>query len=418
MEQTRNKEDPESIKMRSPLRVIFLNHSVRDGGSGRSLFYLIKYIGKTKIIPFVLVPREDVFTELLKKEGLGDRIIVDEKFPENMLIPRLNSNLIPLRVLKIVSVLLNLIDAFIFLLKSPFIINRTKSDIVYCNGTLSKIIGTLVGTLNHRPVIWHVRNIQQTRTLRFTMNFLSLFPAVKKIICVSHAAAQQFYFVGDKISVIYNGVDIDEFNPKRIIGALRVEYGIPEGTIVVGSTGRIVPRKGYEYMVKAAFTVKNKLGENEANKIRFVVIGDTPHYFRDNHMQSLMNLIKELGLEGIFIFTGYKEDVRPYLKDFDIFVIPSNFPDSFPRAVIEAMSLGIPVVGYRIGGITESVEDRVTGLLNEPGNIELMGDSILKLINDKALRLSMGSAGKERIKKYFSVERKTREIEEKILGAL
>ena len=48
-----------------------------------------------------------------------------------------------------------------------------------------------------------------------------------------------------------------------------------------------------------------------------------------------------------FIFTGYRKDVRPYLKDFDLFVIPSNYPDPFPRSVIEAMAFALPVVGFR-----------------------------------------------------------------------
>jgi len=61
--------------MTTPLRTLFINHSVRDGGPGRSLFYILKYIDKAKITPFVLVPREDVFTELVKKEGLGDKEI-------------------------------------------------------------------------------------------------------------------------------------------------------------------------------------------------------------------------------------------------------------------------------------------------------------------------------------------------------
>jgi glycosyltransferase involved in cell wall biosynthesis len=312
-------------------------------------------------------------------------------------------------------VALNVIDLCLFIFKSPFLIKKIKIDVIYCNGTLAKIVGALIGVLNWCPVIWHVRNIQQTGALRFTMNALSLLPVVKKIICVSRAAAEQFRFDQKKISIIYNGVDIEEFNPEKTTGILRVEYGIPEGVIVIGSIGRIVPRKGYEYVIKAALIVKNKLGESEANKIRFVIVGDTPYFFRDNHLRFLKDSVNSLGLESLFIFTGYKRDIKPYLKDFDIFVIPSSYPDPFPRVVIEAMSFVLPVVGFSVGGITESVEDGVTGLLNESDNAEQLGSSILKLIHDKSLRVSMEIAGRERVKKYFSVESKTREIEEKIL---
>lgn len=423
--------------MTTPLRTLFINHSVRDGGPGRSLFYILKYIDKTKITPFVLVPREDVFTELVKKEGLGDRIIIEKRFPENILRPRFNRNWLsqtswlegqasspkPNNTLRhvismtvqIIPISLNVFDILLLVLKSPFLLKKWNIDVIYCNGTLAKIVGALIGLLNSCPVIWHVRNIQQTKALRFTMNILSLLPAVKRIICVSNATTKQFRFKRNKISVVYNGVDIEEFNPKETPGVLRLEYGIPEGVVIIGSTGRIVPRKGYKNLIEAALTVCKELGEGEIDKIRFVIVGDTPHFFQDNHLQNLKALITEYKLEDIFIFTGYQRDVKPYLKDFDIFVIPSSYEDPFPRVIIEAMAFSLPVIGFRVGGIAEAVEQGVTGILSESGNTHQMGESILKLILDKSLRHSMGVAGRERVKRLFSVNEKTRDIEKIIL---
>jgi glycosyltransferase involved in cell wall biosynthesis len=259
-----------------------------------------------------------------------------------------------------------------------------------------------------------VRNIQQTKALGIIINVLSSLPVLKKIICVSHAAAKQFRLSTEKITVIHNGIDPEDFNPEKTFGVLRTEYGISEGTIVVGSTGRIVPRKGYEYLIMSAQIVRNRLGE-EISKVRFVVVGDTPHFFQNNHLEFLKGLVRKLSLEDIFIFTGYKKDVRPYLKDFDIFVIPSNYPDPFPRSVIEAMSFSLPVVGFRVGGIVEAVEHGVTGLLNEPGNTEEMGESILRLIRDRSLRVSMGIAGRELVRRLFSAKDRAKEVEENIL---
>ena len=423
--------------MTTSLRTLFINHSVRDGGPGRSLFYILKYIDKTKITPFVLVPREDVFTELVKNEGLGDIIIVEKRFPENILRSRFNANWLsqaswlegqplspkqyntPLHVISIVvqsiSISLNVFDILLLILKSPFLLKKWNIDVIYCNGTLAKIVGALIGSLNFRPVIWHVRNIQQTKPLRLTMNLLSLLPAVKRIICVSNATTKQFRFKRNKISVVYNGVDIQEFDPDKTSGVLRLEYGIPEGVVIIGSTGRIVPRKGYENLINAALTVRKKFGEGEINKIRFVIVGDTPYFFQDNHLQNLKALIKEYKLEDLFIFTGYQRDVKPYLKDFDIFVIPSSYEDPFPRVVIEAMAFSLPVIGFRVGGVVEAVEQGVTGILSESGNTHQMGESILKLILDKSLRHSMGDAGRGRVKRLFAVNEKTKDIEKIIL---
>jgi glycosyltransferase involved in cell wall biosynthesis len=396
---------------------------VRYGGPGRSLFYILKYINKAKIDPYVLVPKEDIFTDLVKKEGLGDKIIVEEKFPENLQSPRLNwirftagntsqSSLSKLR--KIVSVTLNVIDLFVFIVTAPFLIGKRKIDIIYCNGTQAKIVGTLIGFLNRRPVIWHVRNIQQTKPLGITMNFLASLTVVKRIICVSRPTAEQFRFGRDKVTIIHNGIDTEDFDPDKIKGLLRLEFDIPKGAVIVGSTGRIVPRKGYEYLIRAALSMISRL-DDEVSKVRFVVVGDTPYFFQDNHLQVLKGMVSELGLEEFFIFTGYKKDVGPYLKDFDIFVIPSNYPDPFPRVVIEAMSFALPVVGFKVGGIVEAVENGVTGFLNEPGNTEQLGEGILKLIQDWSLRVSMGVGGRERVRRLFSAKERTKDIEENIL---
>jgi glycosyltransferase involved in cell wall biosynthesis len=408
--------------MESPTRVLFINHSVRDGGPGRSLFYILKYIDKGKIDPFVLVPKEDVFTDLVRNEGLGDRIIIERKFPENVLRPRLdwswlrydNKPSLLSKFFKVLSVVLNVIDLAVFVIVSPFLVKGKKIRIIYCNGTVAKIVGALMGVFSWCPVIWHVRNIQQTKALWVTLNLLSALPLVKRIICVSGPTAGQFRFSRDKIVVIHNGIDPQDFDPEKTVGSLRHEFNIPEGAIVVGRAGRIVPRKGYEYLVRSAHAVKNSMG-GDISKVRFVIVGDTPYFFENNHLQLLKGLVKDHDLEDFFIFTGYKKDVRPYLKDFDVFVIPSNYPDPFPRVVIEAMCFGLPVVGFSVGGIVEAVENGVTGILNQPGNVEQMGESISRLITDRPLRLSMGVAGRERVMRLFSAVDRSRDVEKNIM---
>jgi glycosyltransferase involved in cell wall biosynthesis len=412
--------------MKTPPKVLFINHSVRDGGPGRSLYYILTYIDKTKINPYILVPKHDVFSDLLRNVGLADKIIIEPRFPENILRPRFeedkqfgekNDSRLYRGTLKVISITLNLFDVLSLIVTSPFSKTFRDADIIYCNGTLAKITGSLIGLLNRRQVIWHVRNVQQTRALWATINFLSLLPVVKKIICVSTAAASQFRYSKDKITVVRNGIDTEEYDPGRSVGTLRREYGIKTRTVVVGSIGRIVPRKGYEFLIKAANAVLSELGDKNPN-VKFVVIGDTPHFFRNDHLHHIKGLVRNYGLADYFIFTGYKTDIRPYLKDFDIFVIPSNYPDPFPRTVIEAMSFALPVVGFRVGGVVESVANHETGLLSDPGNSRDMGKNLSDLILDKALRRKMGMAGRKRVVELFSAEERSKEIEKSILDLL
>ncbi|MCH7517767.1 MAG: glycosyltransferase family 4 protein [Candidatus Dadabacteria bacterium] len=410
--------------MKTLPHVLFINHSIRDGGPAKSLFYILKYLDRTKITPCVLIPKDDVFSERLKEEGIYENVILEKRFPENLKRPRLGKEFQKEGraryngLQKFVSIILNILDMLSLIITSPLLLRRNNIKVIYCNGTQAKVVGTLIGLVNWCPVIWHVRNIQQTKLLGSIINTLSRLPVVRRIICVSGPTARPFNKVKEKVRVIHNGVDIENYNPDTVKGELRAKYGIPETAIIVGSTGRIVPRKGYDLFIKSAKTVIDELGKGPKD-VKFVIVGDTPYFFQDDHLSFLKNIVSQNGLDDYFIFTGYKKDVRTYLKDFDIFVIPSNYPDPFPRTVIEAMSFELPIIGFKAaGGIVESVDDGVTGILSDSGNTEDMGRAILKLIEDPKLRKSMGVAGRKRVvDNYLAIER-TKDIQKNILEVL
>jgi len=414
--------------MTSLPHVLFINHSIRDGGPGKSLFYILKYIDRTKITPFVLIPKDEVFSDRLKSEGIYENVILDKRFPENLKRPRLGMSFQKESsegkssyldsLLKFISVILNILDMLSLIITSPFWLRRHKIDVIYCNGTQAKVVGALIGFVNWRPVIWHVRNIQQTKLLGFIINSLSKLSVVRRIICVSSATASPFYKVEEKVRVIYNGVDIEDYNPASIQGKLRANYSLPKETIIVGSTGRIVPRKGYDLFIESAKIVIDQLSVDDRD-IKFVIVGDTPYFFQDDHLGYLKELVTQNGLDDYFIFTGYKKEVKEYLKDFDIFVIPSNYPDPFPRSVIEAMAFELPSIGFKgAGGIVESIDNGVTGFLCDSGDTKDMGKAILKLVQDPNLRKKMGVAGRKRVKdNYLAVDR-TKDIQTNILDVL
>ncbi len=410
--------------MKTLPHVLFINHSIRDGGPAKSLFYILKYLDRTKVTPYVLIPKDDVFSERLKEEGIYENVILEKRFPENLKRPRLGEEFQKEGsaryngLQKFVSIILNILDMLSLIVTSPLLLRRNNIKVIYCNGTQAKVVGALVGLVNWCPVIWHVRNIQQTKLLGFIIDTLSRLPLVRRIICVSGAAAVPFHKVEEKVRVIHNGVDIEDYNPETTKGELRAQYGIPESTIIVGSTGRIVPRKGYSLFIKAAKMVIDELGGG-AEDVKFVIVGDTPYFFQDDHLSFLKNLVSQNGLDDYFIFTGYKKEVSACLKDFDLFVVPSNYADPFPRSVIEAMAFELPVIGFKeAGGIVESIDDGVTGFLCDCGNTEDMGRAISRLILDPKLRRSMGVSGRKRVvDNYLAIER-TKDIQKNILEVL
>ena len=394
--------------------VLFINHSVRDGGPGRSLLYILKYIDREKVNPFVLVPKHDIFSESLKSEGIFENVIVDPRFPENIQKSTMvaDTKRAP-GLLRVFSIIVNIVNMLRLLCGSPKIVRENEIDIIYCNGTLAKIVGTLIGRKNKKPVIWHVRNIQQTWFMKFLIETLSGFQCVKKIVCVSRATAEPFKRVKSKIHVVYNGIDPSDFDRDSVRGSLREEFSIPADTVLVGNTGRVVPRKGYMEFIDTVSRLASDGNINE--KTKFVIVGDTPWFFPKNHLRELEDHAESLGVRDSFIFTGYREDVRPYLKDFDLFVIPSNYPDPFPRSVIEAMAFSLPVVGFSIGGIAEAVEDGETGFLCDSGDFEKIGESISILTRDAETRSKMGQNARRRVMEMCSAAERTADIQKIIL---
>jgi glycosyltransferase involved in cell wall biosynthesis len=96
---------------------------------------------------------------------------------------------------------------------------------------------------------------------------------------------------------------------------------------------------------------------------------------------------------------------------YDIFVLPSVLPESFPTTVLEAMAAGKPVVASATGGTVEQVEDGVTGFLVQPGSINELADSLTTLIENRQQRTLMGLAGRKRMLKLFTIEEYIRGIE-------
>ncbi len=409
-------------------RVLFINHSVRDGGPGRSLFYILKHIDRKIIRPFILIPRDDIFSERLKEEGIYRDVIVDPRFPDGLFRPWKENFLLKwadgsgfaasviTALLKIVSAAVNIARIASLVFTFGRIISERRIDLIHCNGTIAKITGAFIGLIHGCPVVWHVRNIQQTRFLRFVITRLASLSVVKKIICVSKATSVQFG-TNAKVCVIYNGVDPEDFNPEnRSKGVLRTQFSIPESSIVIGNTGRVVPRKSYLYMLEVA----SALLEKEwlfRGKLKFVIVGDTPGFFAKNHLSEIKERAREMGVADSFIFTGFRKDVTECLADFDIFFMPSNYPDPFPRSVIEAMSFAIPVAGFKVGGIEESVEDGVTGILSPPGDVSRMTESVRKLIDSADMRSLMGEAGRKRALSLYSAEKTAREIQSVLMEA-
>ena len=142
------------------------------------------------------------------------------------------------------------------------------------------------------------------------------YRTVSPTVWVSLVAALIVVAVGDKAKVIHNAVDLSRFAKGNTRGGLRGTL-LPSNAFVFGSSGRILPRKGYPHMIRAAAIMSEKMSDEERSRVRFVVAGDTPSDMPGDHLEECRTLVKSLNLESVFFLPGFCEDVREHLEDTD-----------------------------------------------------------------------------------------------------
>ncbi len=177
-------------------------------------------------------------------------------------------------------------------------------------------------------------------------------------------------------------------------------------------------RKGYLELVRAACVARSLMSEDERRRCYFVVVGDTPQDFRPDHVEECRKLAAELGVQDRVLFLGFRADVKPYLCDWDVAVVPSIYPDPLPRAVIESMAFGKPVIAYDVGGVREMLSSAEGALLPRSGSdVADLARAILRYLRDPALRARQGAAARRRAVEQFGAEAHAARIQDEILRA-
>lgn len=410
-----------AITPRRRVRVLFVNDTARNGGPGRSLYYILKFLDPKIIQRSVVLPREGVISELIT--SVSDHLFYEPSLVENPIEPFRRAMVredfdapLPLKAVRAVA---NVGKATAALARLTSKIQRAQYDLIYCNGTNADFAGGALAWSTNVPALWHVRYTSLPKAVRGVHDRLAASPGVRRIVCVSEAAAQLFPHCREKVKVIHNALDIDEFDAGKVAPLLRDELRLAPGTVVFGSQGRILPRKGYVEMIHGAHKALEKMTDEERGRVHFAVLGDTPEDIQPDHLVECRALVEQLGLRRWVTFLGFKKDVKPYVRDFDVAVVPSVYPDPLPRAVIESMALGKPVIAFDVGGVAEMMKDGATGALvrGVPPDVDGLAAQFLRYLRDPELRARQGRAARDHIERDFSATSQARRIQNEIVTA-
>ena len=195
-----------------------------------------------------------------------------------------------------------------------------------------------------------------------------------------------------RIHVVHDGIDVERIrhlSPTDI----RAEYWLPHGAPVVVNVGALVGHKGQKYLIEAVPLVLREVPD-----ARFIIFGE------GELRPALEKQVKHLGLEKHILLPGFREDVLSLVKSADLFVM-SSVTEGLGSAVLDAMAMGLAVVGTRAGGIPEAVVHGETGMLVDPEEPRPLAEAIVHLLSAPALRKHYGVAGQTRVGEQFGVDR-------------
>ncbi len=223
----------------------------------------------------------------------------------------------------------------------------------------------------------------------------TLFIAVSEFL---RSRLIQSGFPPDRTIVHYNGVDLTAFAP--------AQHDSDDLTIL--SVGRLVEKKGIEYLIKAFALVAAQMPE-----VRLEIAGEGPL------RRSLERLTSECGLAARVSFRGSlpHRAVATLMQSSSVVCQPSvtaadGDAEGLPTVVLEAAATARPLVATRHSGIPEIIVDGKTGFLVAERDVEALADRLLSLLGNVELRKRMGEAGRKRIEEKFDLRKQAKRLEE------
>jgi glycosyltransferase involved in cell wall biosynthesis len=196
-----------------------------------------------------------------------------------------------------------------------------------------------------------------------------------------------------KIAVIHNGLDTTEVRSDLNPLEARRRLNIPEGSPVLGYAGRLAPIKRLDVFLAAAREITHRMPE-----ARFVIVGD------GSERAPLEEMARAVGLQERVLFLGHRDDIYDVLRALDVFVLCSDH-EGLPIVLLEALYLGIPVVARGVGGVSEVIQDGISGILVDSADPRVLADACVLLLEDDKLRKRLAQAGPSRVAERFSGER-------------
>ncbi|WP_028587950.1 glycosyltransferase [Desulfocurvus vexinensis] len=375
-----------------PLRVAYLfGHDHFMGGGERSTAELIRALDPELVRPLVLVPGPGELREHFAAAGVDTALAA---------LPTLRAPLSP-APWRAVGALARLL-------------RRQGVAVVHAGTPRAALYAGLAGRLAGVPVVWHVR--ESLRDLPWYDALLA--GLASRVVCVSAAVREARVrplgaWAAARAVVIHNGVDTAALRPDpHARTALRVQLGLGPDAVLVGLVGNVIARKGHDVCLEALALA---LEAAPGLPVRLLLAG------RQEPEPQFAARVRALAaapeLAGRVLVMPFTTDVRALYSALDALVLPTR-SEGFSRALIEAMSMGLPVAASDLPEVREALPGPEHALLAPPGDAQALAAHLLTLGRDAALRARLGAAGRARAEAHFDLHGHARAVQDEYFRLL
>ena len=376
------------------MKVLYLH------GGGREIGGLDKYF--INILP------------LLIKKGIEPTVICSRSWPLQERLRVLGAGIIPVYLPSWTKPkhFLRSVFLIVHLLR---LIGKTGAQLIQASGFYHAPYVALAAKISRRPCV--AAPIGELSP-RFVSRYL--LRAFDRVVAVSSAAKDSLMEAGikkERLVVSHHGVAAYRYKREECVSDLRKSLGVGERDPLFCTVANINFDKGQDVLIHAMARLarmntqstpqsSQQTGGFFNTRFYCVFVGlysETSGTGNREYYDSLLKLIREYGLDRSIIFTGFVDDVRPYLAASDIFVLPSR-TEALGIALLEAMAMGLPVIATRVGGVPDVVVDRETGILVAPEDPGKLAEEMLSILERPGLQRLYGESGAERVKSHFDLE--------------
>jgi len=252
-------------------------------------------------------------------------------------------------------------------------------------------LGTLAGV---RKIIHseHGFNMDEAQATLWKRNLVRavVYRLASSVIVVSEALARlmhdQYHLKPERVAIIPNGVDTDVYCPEKGVGTrIRKELGLLASDLVIGFAGRLDPVKNFSFMLEV-FEGCLKMDQ----RFRLVIIGEGPEE------EGIRTLCRHKGLTSFIRLVGKQDDVLPYLRALDMFLLTS-VREQMPMSLLEAMAVELPIVASAVGDIPGFIATGTEGFVFALRMGSESFSQALYELADEATRRRMGRAARQKV---------------------